>query len=66
MLYQIYIYQCDVDGCNEQIENKTVLWYYSRPPEPCPPDGWTKIGYKLYCDKHQIQLVIDNEVQVIL
>ena len=60
MIYITHEYRCDAQGC-KAVRKRTWPHYPSDATEkPCAPDGWIKIGARLYCPKHTLVLEIDR------
>ena len=56
----IWIYICDHCGAEKQ-ESFGQYWDNAL-TKPCLPENWWKMGETIYCDKHKLKLIVDNEV----
>ena len=62
MLSMAYTVDCDAKDCRERDVRSWTLYWESPLPRPEVPDGWTKVGERIFCAKHKVQLRVDKKL----
>ncbi len=65
MLIQFFTYYCDAKGCSENFVDTLHLHPKGRSLIPMPPNSWTQMEDKHYCEKHVTHIMVTDKASYV-